>query len=225
MPTGSTGTTPMQTSRGLGSTSGDKATAATVAAAAGGKGGAASGGGVMSEAEAALADASLILNRGAADGSNGGGSGKQDCCSHTNLIPKLATGNITIRFVPNQDSTKLIDALSAHLQHEFAKRHSPNELEIRTLKVGDWWLGQYDNELFAKAKVAVTQAWGVEPHFVREGGTMPQTRFMEDCFDAPALHLPLGMSSDSAHLPNERIRSRNLLKGKEVIKHILRTAT
>jgi di- and tripeptidase len=95
----------------------------------------------------------------------------------------------------------------------------------RALQVGDWWLGNYDNELYDKARAAVKKAWGVEPHYVREGGTMPQTRFMENCFQAPALHLPLGMSSDCAHLPNERIRAHNLVKGKEVIKHILRTAS
>jgi hypothetical protein len=47
-------------------------------------------------------------------------------------------GDIAIRFVPNQNSKKLIDALVAHLNHEFAKRHSPNQLEITTLKV--WYI-------------------------------------------------------------------------------------
>jgi hypothetical protein len=36
--------------------------------------------------------------------------------------------------------------------------------------------------MYEKARKAVKDAWGVEPLFVREGGTMPQTRFMEDCF-------------------------------------------
>lgn len=34
---------------------------------------------------------------------------------------------------------------------------------------------------------------------------------------APALLLPLGQSSDGAHLPNERIKLENLLRGKSVL--------
>jgi hypothetical protein len=33
---------------------------------------------------------------------------------------------------------------------------------------------------------------------------MPITAFLEDLLKAPAIHLPLGQSSDNAHLPNVR---------------------
>lgn len=36
-----------------------------------------------------------------------------------------------------------------------------------------------------------------------------------------SIHLPLGQASDGQHLPNERIRIENLLKGKDVIKWLL----
>ena len=44
---------------------------------------------------------------------------------------------------------------------------------------------------------------------------------MEDTFDAPAIHLPMGQSTDNAHLPNERICAHNLHKGKQVVKTLL----
>ena len=145
----------------------------------------------------------------------------KDQCEHSGKIPAGATANISVRFVPDQQAADLVAVLSAHVEHEFSKRHSPNTLRTRVNKTGDWWLGDVSNALFREAKAAVTEAWGVEPLMVREGGTMPLTSFMEDTFDAPAIHLPMGQSTDSAHLPNERICAHNLHKGKEVVKTLL----
>ena len=47
------------------------------------------------------------------------------------------------------------------------------------------------------------------------------TRYLETTLNAPALPLPLGQRSDSAHLDDERIRLENLLKGREVIARFL----
>ena len=38
---------------------------------------------------------------------------------------------------------------------------------------------------------------------------------------ASALLIPMGQASDNCHLANERIRRVNLMKGKDVIKHLL----
>ncbi|OXT09683.1 hypothetical protein B9K06_27365, partial [Bacillus sp. OG2] len=60
--------------------------------------------------------------------------------------------------------------------------------------------------------------WGVDPIFVREGGSIPSVRFLEKVFACSAVHVPTGQSSDNAHLNNERVRILNLLKSKEIIK-------
>ena len=49
-------------------------------------------------------------------------------------------------------------------------------------------------------------------------GTMPLSRFLETTLKAPVVHLPLGQSSDSPHLANERIRCLNLAKGIQILK-------
>ena len=50
------------------------------------------------------------------------------------------------------------------------------------------------------------------PLYIREGGSIPGARFLEQEFLAPAAHLPCGQSSDKAHLDNERLRVVNLFK-------------
>jgi len=42
-------------------------------------------------------------------------------------------------------------------------------------------------------------------------------------FGCHAVHLPMGQSTDQAHLPNERISLKNLQKGKAVIERFLVT--
>lgn len=59
---------------------------------------------------------------------------------------------------------------------------------------------------------AIEDVWSIRPLIVREGGTMPVIRFLQDCLNVPAVHLPLGQASDAAHMPNERIKIINLKK-------------
>ncbi len=68
---------------------------------------------------------------------------------------------------------------------------------------------------------AIRKTWGVDPLYVREGGTIRVTPFLESVLNAPALHYPMGQSSDRAHLDNERIRLENLIRGKDVLKDFI----
>ncbi|KAL8776466.1 MAG: hypothetical protein Q9213_008262 [Squamulea squamosa] len=61
-----------------------------------------------------------------------------------------------------------------------------------------------------------------KPLFIREGGSIPAIRFLEQEFEAPAAHLPCGQASDKAHLDNERLRLSNLYKSKDIFKRIFR---
>ncbi|KAL9603754.1 MAG: hypothetical protein Q9179_002076 [Wetmoreana sp. 5 TL-2023] len=64
------------------------------------------------------------------------------------------------------------------------------------------------------------QPW--RPLFIREGGSIPAIRFLEQEFHAPAAHLPCGQASDKAHLDNERLRLSNLYKSKDIFKRVFR---
>lgn len=44
---------------------------------------------------------------------------------------------------------------------------------------------------------------------------------LEKMLAAPALLVPFGQASDNCHLANERLQGINLIKGKNVIKHLL----
>eukprot|EP00048_Salpingoeca_helianthica_P005901 m.93046 g.93046 ORF g.93046 m.93046 type:complete len:1282 (+) comp13796_c0_seq2:297-4142(+) len=136
-------------------------------------------------------------------------------------IPRAATAKLSIRFVPRQSATRLVELLTHHLEIEFAKRRSPNTLKVEAVHTADWWLGDPKSTIYNAASRAIEEVWGQTPMLVREGGTMPITSFLSSYLAVPALLLPMGQASDGAHLANERIRLSNLLRGKDVIKHLL----
>ena len=59
-----------------------------------------------------------------------------------------------------------------------------------------------------------------KPLYIREGGSIPAIRFLEQEFDAPAAHLPCGQASDSAHLDNERLRVINLYNSRKIFQKV-----
>ena len=61
-----------------------------------------------------------------------------------------------------------------------------------------------------------------KPLYIREGGSIPAIRFLEQEFRAPAAHLPCGQASDSAHLDNERLRLLNLYNSRDIFKKVFR---
>lgn len=139
----------------------------------------------------------------------------------TSVIPRAAIGTLSVRFVPDQQPAQVLAAITGHLRHEFGKRRSPNRLDVSCTSSGDWWLGTPSGAEYALAERAVCKVWGEPPLYVREGGTMPIVSFLSRALSAPVVQVPLGQASDGAHLPNERLRARNLHNGKHVFRLML----
>ena len=146
------------------------------------------------------------------------------------LIPNSATASVSIRIVPDQSLLDIVEKLKGHLHRAFAVLRTRNKLTVRfqpslhndvsthwwlslqvdISHVSDWWLGDIKSPYFSALSDCIATEWGVEPLYIREGGSIPSLPFLEREFAADSVHLPLGTSSDSAHLPDERIRIVNL---------------
>ncbi|KAF7799373.1 hypothetical protein EIP86_010605 [Pleurotus ostreatoroseus] len=155
------------------------------------------------------------------------------------VIPSTVTARISIRIVPDQDVDVIANCLQNHLKKEFEKMQSPNTIEVREAdfaflmrilivvskvmipRTADWWLGNLDDFWFKSLEDAVRDEWGTEPLRIREGGSVPSIPYLEKEFGCHALHLPLGQSTDQAHLPNERISLTNIRRGKSVVERFL----
>lgn len=137
------------------------------------------------------------------------------------VLPREATAKLSIRYVPDQSAKKLENLVREHLEEVLQRRKSPNTLRVACVNSGDSWITDPSCGHFQIAAKAVRDVWGVEPLYVCEGGTMPIFSFLSKKLEAPIVQVPLGQSSDGAHLPNERIRIMNLHKGKQVLQRML----
>ncbi|GAA5842241.1 hypothetical protein JCM3766R1_005079 [Sporobolomyces carnicolor] len=137
------------------------------------------------------------------------------------LIPGSATASVSIRIVPDQSLLDIVEKLKTHLQRSFALLRTRNNLSVDISHVSDWWLGDLQSPYLSTLAECIKNEWGIEPLYIREGGSIPSLPFLEREFAADSVHLPLGTSSDSAHLPDERIRIVNLERGQTVISNWL----
>ena len=72
----------------------------------------------------------------------------------------------------------------------------------------------------SRTEKSASQQIPQKPLYIREGGSIPAIRFLEQEFNAPAAHLPCGQASDSAHLNNERLRLLNLYKSRDIFRKV-----
>ncbi|KIL67904.1 hypothetical protein M378DRAFT_191433 [Amanita muscaria Koide BX008] len=139
------------------------------------------------------------------------------------VIPGTVKSQISLRIVPDQELDIISKNLCNFLRNKFKELNSSNELKIEVERTADWWLGSWEDPWFKALEKAIAEEWGVPPLRIREGGSIPSVPLLEKSFGCRAVHLPMGQSSDQAHLPNERISIVNLQKGKAVVERFLVT--
>ncbi|KAL5524589.1 hypothetical protein ACEPAF_9729 [Sanghuangporus sanghuang] len=119
------------------------------------------------------------------------------------VIPAKVKAKISLRIVPNQHLDTIIQSLREYLFTSFEALKSPNKIELNIDNATDWWLGDVEGSWFKALEGAIKDEWGTTPLRIREGGSIPSVPYLEKEFQCQALHLPLGQSTDRAHLNNE----------------------
>lgn len=137
---------------------------------------------------------------------------------NSTVIPHSASSNISIRIVPDQDLHTISSTMISYLQSCFAGFKSSNTLEVKINNSSDWWLSPPTSSSFRRLASLIEKEWSIPPLIIREGGSIPMVRWLEQEFGATAVHFPMGQSSDCAHLIDERLRILNLDKGRAIMK-------
>ncbi|SCU97180.1 LAME_0F18822g1_1 [Lachancea meyersii CBS 8951] len=133
------------------------------------------------------------------------------------VIPHSAYATLSIRIVPGQDVHVMKLSLEQYIAQCFQKFHTSNQLEFKLLNEAEPWLGEPNNAAYQVLKQEILEAWGIDPLFVREGGSIPQVRFLERALGSSAIQIPCGQSTDNAHLNNERLRIENWYKIRQIL--------
>jgi acetylornithine deacetylase/succinyl-diaminopimelate desuccinylase-like protein len=113
------------------------------------------------------------------------------------IIPPRAAAKISCRLVANQDPHKILKLVKA-----FVKERNP---DVKVVAEGSMYpyKAPTTGPLADAVKSAMKFAFGREPVFVREGGSIGAVVSMEQVLDCPVMFLGLSLPEHGYHAPNE----------------------
>jgi acetylornithine deacetylase/succinyl-diaminopimelate desuccinylase-like protein len=112
-------------------------------------------------------------------------------------IPHHAEAKISMRLVPNQDPDKVF-----RFAKSFIKERNP-DVEIIAESFLRPYLGPRTGPYAEAARSAMRSAFGRDPAFVREGGSIGAVVTMQKYLKAPIVFLGLSLPEHGYHAPNE----------------------
>lgn len=113
------------------------------------------------------------------------------------IVPHQAEAKISMRLVPNQDPDKVFKLFA-----DFVKSKNP---DVVIEKEGSLrpYLGDFSGPYAQAARQAMTEAFGKDPAFVREGGSIGAVVSMQEVLKVPIMFLGLSLPEHGYHAINE----------------------
>lgn len=113
------------------------------------------------------------------------------------VIPPTATAIVSCRLVPNQKPKKIVK-----LVRDFVKSKNP-DVEVWSEHALPGYSAKTTGPYADAIKASMKFAFGKEPVFVREGGSIGAVLSMESVLKAPVYFLGLSLPEHGYHAPNE----------------------
>jgi acetylornithine deacetylase/succinyl-diaminopimelate desuccinylase-like protein len=130
------------------------------------------------------------------------------------VLPAKAHAKISMRLVPNQRAADIYDKLEAHLD---AQVPDTMTLDFTRLHGGKPVLVDREHPAMQAAKDAMGAVFGTEPHFVRNGGSIPVVAEFKDQLGLDSVLMGFGLDTDAIHSPNEHFGLDRFQKGIQTI--------
>jgi succinyl-diaminopimelate desuccinylase len=126
------------------------------------------------------------------------------------IVPAWAGAKITCRLVPNQKPEEIAQLVTRHL-----RRVCPSSVRL-TITPGHHSHPFHESPRGRGAKaaaVALRKAFGREPVFAREGGSLPILDVFQRHLRGEIILVGLGLPDDNWHSPNEKMDLANFHRG------------
>jgi len=126
------------------------------------------------------------------------------------ILPSEATAKFSVRLTPNQHPIDIFEKIKNYLL-----RIAPPtvKIEVKYLHGGEAVLAPINNKGIRAAMKAMESAFGKEPVFMREGGSIPIVAIFDKLLKSPPVLMGLGLPGDNIHSPNENFDLNNFEKG------------
>lgn len=126
------------------------------------------------------------------------------------VIPAEAHAKISMRLVPDQTPREIERKVSGYI-----KKIAPPSVKVSVqhLHGGEAWITDTDHPALRAAGRAMKKAFGKEPVFVREGGSIPIIFSFAKALKSPIVMMGIGLNDDNLHAPNEKMELDNFHRG------------
>jgi acetylornithine deacetylase/succinyl-diaminopimelate desuccinylase-like protein len=126
------------------------------------------------------------------------------------VLPARAMAKVSMRLVPDQDHH---DIERRFIEHVKSIAPAGVSVEVEALHGGQPWRADPAEPIFEAASRALAGAFGREPVYIREGGSIPIVQVFQEVFGAPVVLLGFGLPGENAHAPNEWFSLDNYRRG------------
>ena len=132
------------------------------------------------------------------------------------VLPSKAFAKISMRLVPNQKSSKIAKLFENHL-----KKIAPKTVKVKVtaLHGGEAALTPIESPGVKAAAVAIKKAFGKQPLFQREGGSIPIVVQFKQLLGIDTVLLGFGLPDENAHAPDEHLNLDNFFGGIKTVVH------
>jgi acetylornithine deacetylase/succinyl-diaminopimelate desuccinylase-like protein len=130
------------------------------------------------------------------------------------VLPSEAFAKISMRLVPDQDPKEI-----ARLVRNYLLRIAPPAVTVtvRDLHGGDGAIVRRNSPAMRTAFRAYAETFGVEPVFMREGGSIPVVATFQKALGIETVLMGFGLPDDRLHSPNEKFHIPAFYKGIETV--------
>lgn len=126
------------------------------------------------------------------------------------VLPSEASAKISMRLVPNQDAKDITKKITDYL---ISIAPPTVKVVVKALHGGNPVLFPIDSDAVKAAINSLRKAFGKDPVFMREGGSIPITELFDSVLNAPTVLLGFGLPGDNIHSPNENFDINNFYGG------------
>ena len=126
------------------------------------------------------------------------------------VIPTSATAKVSLRLVPNQTQDEVSEKLEKYLRQIAPKSV---KLDYKFMHGAEPVMTDMDSFPVQACVHAMKKAFGKEPVYMREGGSIGIVELFLTVLNAPTVLMGLGLPTDNIHSPNENYSLDNFFGG------------
>jgi len=130
------------------------------------------------------------------------------------VIPASATAKLSMRLPAGLSPQTVFSWLEKAVYRACPAGYT---VKLHNLHSGDGVAVSKENSAIQAASRALRTVYGVDPIFMREGGSIPIAALFTSTLNAPVVLMGFGLPDDNIHAPNENLSLEQLRKGMKTV--------